>query len=51
MANDSLQKKRDSKRWVERAGSLLCVNVELHNYITVLQVSHPKAYQYETHHR
>ena len=31
--------------------SLLCVNVELHNYITVLQVSHPKAYQYETHHR
>ena len=23
MANDSLQKKRDSKRWVERAGSLL----------------------------
>ena len=26
MANVSLQQKRDSKRWVERAGSLLCVN-------------------------
>ena len=24
MANDSLQKKRDSRRWVERVESLLC---------------------------